>query len=277
MAESDSVIAQKIVGLSRNNYSDKSLFSNTSQIYIKSNERIEEYINHLRNKRDVLSVIASGDQIINMILNGSKNIDAFDISVFPKYYLRLKLGALKCLTREQYLDFFYRLDKDDEEYDDMYYDLIRYNLDSNTKEFWTSLIDFYDWKEITSSPLFSSEEIDVSDVIIQNEYLENEKYSKLKNMVDNVNINTFNGNIFDLDFKDKYDLIYLSNIIYYNNIKKYKELMDSYKLNPNGIILSYLYNSLDRINNYFNDNSYYVEKFKNNNAGVLIKKYLELI
>ena len=277
MAESDSVIAQKIVGLSRNNYSDKSLFSNTSQIYIKSNERIEEYINHLRNKRDVLSVIASGDQIINMILNGSKNIDAFDISVFPKYYLRLKLGALKCLTREQYLDFFYRLDKDDEEYDDMYYDLIRYNLDSNTKEFWTSLIDFYDWKEITSSPLFSSEEIDVSDVIIQNEYLENEKYSKLKNMVDNVNINTFNGNIFDLEFKDKYDLIYLSNIIYYNNIKKYKELMDSYKLNPNGIILSYLYNSLDRINNYFNDNSYYVEKFKNNNAGVLIKKYLELI
>ena len=60
----------------------------------------------------------------------------------------------------------------------------------------------------------------------------------------------------------------------YNNIKKYKELMDSYKLNPNGIILSYLYNSLDRIDNYFSDNSYYVEKFKNNNAGVLIKKYL---
>lgn len=156
----------------------------------------------------------------------------------------------------------------------MYYDLIRYNLDSNTKEFWTSLIDFFDWKEITSSPLFSSEEIDVSDVIIQNEYLENDKYSKLKNMVDNVNINTFNGNIFDLDFKDKYDLIYLSNIIYYNNIKKYKELMDSYKLNPNGIILSYLYNSLDKINNYFSDDSYYVEKFKNNNAGVLIKEYL---
>ncbi len=274
MAESDSVLAQKIVGLSRNNYSDKSLFSNTSQIYIKSNERINDYINYLRNKKDVLSVIASGDQIINMVLNGSKNIDAFDISVFPKYYLRLKLGALKCLTREQYLDFFYRLDKDDEEYDDMYYDLIRYNLDSNTKEFWTSLIDFFDWKEITSSPLFSSEEIDVSDVIIQNEYLENDKYSKLKNMVDNVNINTFNGNIFDLDFKDKYDLIYLSNIIYYNNIKKYKELMDSYKLNPNGIILSYLYNSLDKIDNYFSDDSYYVEKFKNNNAGVLIKKYL---
>ena len=274
MAESDSVLAQKIVGLSRNNYSDKSLFSNTSQIYIKSNERINDYINYLRNKKDVLSVIASGDQIINMVLNGSKNIDAFDISVFPKYYLRLKLGALKCLTREQYLDFFYRLDKDDEEYDDMYYDLIRYNLDSNTKEFWTSLIDFFDWKEITSSPLFSSEEIDVSDVIIQNEYLENDKYSKLKNMVDNVNINTFNGNIFDLDFKDKYELIYLFNIIYYNNIKKYKELMDSYKLNPNGIILSYLYNSLDKIDNYFSDDSYYVEKFKNNNAGVLIKKYL---
>lgn len=274
MAESDSVLAQKIVGLSRNNYSDKSLFSNTSQIYIKSNERIDDYIKYLRNKKDVLSVIASGDQIINMVLNGSKNIDAFDISVFPKYYLFLKLGALKCLTREQYLDFFYRLDKDDEEYDDMYYDLIRYNLDSNTKEFWTSLIDFFDWKEITSSPLFSSEEIDVSDVIIQNEYLENDKYSKLKNMVDNVNINTFNGNIFDLDFKDKYDLIYLSNIIYYNNIKKYKELMDSYKLNSNGIILSYLYNSLDRIDNYFSDDSYYVEKFKNNNAGVLIKKYL---
>ena len=276
MAETDSIIAQKIVGLSKNNYNDKSLFTNTSQIYIKSNERIEEYTKYLRNKKDVLSVIASGDQIINMILNGSKNIDAFDISVFPKYYLKLKLGALKCLSREEYLDFFYRLDKDDEEYDDMYYDLIRYNLDDITKDFWSSLIDFYDWKEITSSPLFSSEEIDVNDAIIQNEYLEKNKYSKLKNMVDNTKINTYDGNIFDLEFKDKYDLIYLSNIIYYNDINNYKELMDSYKLNPNGIILSYLYNSLNKIDDYFSDDSYYVEKFKKNNAGVLIKKYLPL-
>ncbi len=69
MVKEDSILAQKIVGLSYFNNKD-TLFHNESAIYIKSNEKIKEYSKYLDNKKDVLSVISSSDQIINMILGG---------------------------------------------------------------------------------------------------------------------------------------------------------------------------------------------------------------
>ena len=109
MVKEDSILAQKIVGLSYFNNKD-TLFHNESAIYIKSNEKIKEYSKYLDNKKDVLSVISSSDQIINMILGGSINIDAFDISIFPKYYMYLKfdfsLSNNKILYPHQHLYFY---------------------------------------------------------------------------------------------------------------------------------------------------------------------------
>ena len=55
------------------------------------------YIDCLVDRKKVLSTIASGDQILNSILYGAKDIEGFDISVFPKYYLNLKIAAIKNL------------------------------------------------------------------------------------------------------------------------------------------------------------------------------------
>ena len=273
MVNKDAILAQKIVGLTYSNNKD-TLFHNESSIYVKSNEKIIEYLKYLYNRRDVLSVISSSDQIINMILGGSINIDAFDISTFPKYYMYLKLAGIMSLNRSEYIDFFYRVDKRPEEYDDLYFDLIRKELDSDSKEFWDSIINFYDWNDIVNSTLFSSEPICVGSVVENNTYLTQNSFDSLKDLIPKTNITTYQGNILDIykEFNKKYNLIYLSNIIYYVDRSKYKEMLDSLRLSDNGIVLTYLYSSLDQIRDYFNKDNYSVETLSDGKSGLLIKK-----
>lgn len=272
MIKEDAILAQKIVSLSHNNIKNN-LFHNESAIYIKSNERIKDYNKYLTNRENVLSVIASTDQIISMIMGGAKNIDCFDISTFPKYYMYLKLAGIMSLNIDDYINFFYKIEDDAEVYDDLYFDLIRKNLEKDSKEFWDSLINFYDWNEIVSSTLFSKEPVSVSSVLNQTNFLNQESFNKLRELIPNININTYNGNILDIynNFTNEYDLIYLSNIIYYVDRKKYKELLEKLKLTNNGIILTYLYDSLEQVNNYFNKDNYYIEKIPDTKAGLLIK------
>ena len=273
MVKEDSILAQQIVGLTHNNRKN-TLFHNESAIYIKSNERIQDYRHYFNNRKDILSVIASGDQILSMIFNGGHNIDVFDISPFPKYYMYLKLAGIQSLNIDEYIDFFYRVENKAEEYDDMYFDLIRNNINEDAKEFWDSLINFYDWNEIVNSPLFSSEPVSITNIYEQLDYLDKESYIKLRDLISKVNINTHEGNIIEIynKFNNPYDLIYLSNIIYYVNTEQYKNMLKAFNLNNNGIILTYLYDSLNQINNYFNEKEFKVEQFKDNTCGVLIRK-----
>jgi len=273
MKNNDIEIAQKIVGGSYSNYKDK-LFHDSSIIYKKSNERINLYQKYLEDRKNVLSVIASSDQIINSILSGTKNLDTFDISRFPKYYMFLKLAGAISLDRDSYIDFFYNGSDISEKYDDMYFDLIRPNLSKENKEFWDSLFHFYDWYEINNSPLFSSEPLSITDVLRQNKYLEKENYKKLKHLIENVNISTNQGNILSLinTFNKNYDLAYFSNIIYYVSRTEYKKMLEKLNLSDDGIALTYLYEVDDRIKNFFNEENYRVGKFEESNAGVLVYK-----
>ena len=112
--------AEKIIGNSYNNNNDKS-FHNTSFIYKTTNENIDKYFDYLKNKNKVLSVISSGDQIINSILSGTKEITAFDISRFPRYFLDFKLASILSLTQTQYLNLFYEeASTNSEYYDELY-------------------------------------------------------------------------------------------------------------------------------------------------------------
>ena len=273
MVKEDSILAQKIVSLSHSNIKN-SLFHDESAIYIKSNELINKYEKYLQNKKDALSVIASTDQIITMILGGTKNIDCFDISIFPKYYMYLKLAGIMSLNVDDYLNFFYKIDDAAEVYDDLYFDLIRNNLENDSKEFWDSLINFFDWNEIVASTLFSKEPVSVSSVLNQTSFFNQEDFNKLKELIPSVNINTYKGNILDIadNFNKEYDLVYLSNIIYYVDRKKYKELLEKLKLTNNGIILTYLYDSLEQVNNYFKEDNYHIDEIPDTKAGILIKR-----
>ena len=273
MKTNDISIAQKIVENTKSNYGEV-MFHNNSAIYKKSNEQIKNYQNYLENRKKVLSVIASSDQIINCILTGTKEIDAFDISRFPKYFMYLKLAALEALSRDEYSDFFYGYIDTSERHDDMYFDLIRDNLDKENKEFWDSLFNFYDWYDIYNSALFSSEIVVQSLVEKNNKYLDKNEYKKLKDMVRKVNINTHEGDIIKLidKFKDSYDLAYLSNIVYYVKRTEYKEMLDKLNLENSGVALTYLYNIDDNVRNFFRGKNYKIDQFENDDSGVLVYK-----
>ncbi len=272
MLKDDIIIAQKIMERSCSNYK-KNLHHTTSAIYKQSNERMREYLKYFKDKKDILSVIASSDQILNMILEGAENIDAFDISSFPQYFMFLKLAAVKSLTREEYIEFFFDRITTDEKYDDMY-DLISKNLSKDTKEFWDSLFHFYDWCEIYESALFSNDPISNSYTIGENKYLEETEFNKLKDLVDKVNINTCQSDFLDLSGKltNKYDLVYLSNIIYYVNLLEYKKTLEKIDLKENGEILSYFYKKEDHVLEYFKENNYSFNQFEETTSGILVYK-----
>lgn len=271
--QDDITIAQKIVGRSYSNISSTSTFHKSSVIYKSSNEKLSYIEKYLKDRKNILTVISSGDQIINSILQGIINIDAFDISCFPKYFLFLKLAAIKKISREEYIDFFFKSPNTSEIYDDLY-NLIREDLSKENKKFWDSLFNFFDWYDIYNSTLFSSEFMNKKLIIEENSYLEESNYNKLKNMIDSVNFNLYTGNILELDnlFNKQYDIIYLSNIINYVDKVEYKNLLNKFRLEKQGIILTYLYHINENIRNFFSENNYSFEHIKESNASVMVYK-----
>lgn len=266
----DIISAQKVVSVASCNFGSKDNFHNTSAVYKVTNERMRDYHKYLKNRKRILSVIASGDQILNSILDGTREVDAFDISVYPKYFMFLKIAAIKSLSREEYIDFFYESTDTSEKYDEMY-DKIREHLKGEVKVFWDSLFDFFDWFDIYNSTLFSSEPYSTSYAVCQNKYLDNEEeYNKLRRVIDDVVIRTYDGNILDMYFDVSYDLVYLSNIIYYSDVNKYKNMLEKFKLNKDGIVLTYFYKVQEHIKDYFNGKEYVFDKISDSEATLML-------
>lgn len=269
MIEEDIIKAQKIVGNSSSNLVTNTPYHENSFIYRTTNEQINKYQTYLKNRENILSIISSGNQILNTIYEGNKNITGFDISTFPKYYLELQIAALNTFNLEDYINFIYG-DIDDEIFDDMY-EIIHPILEKDSKEFWDGLLNFFDFSEITTSTLFSNEIAYPKNIIERNIYLQSEEnYQRLRNNIQNVNLEYITGDIFSLikDLDTKYDFINLSSIIYYNNLNKYSKMLENLPLIDNGKALTYLY-KVKPFKNYFSNCSFY--DFDNNNkAGIMI-------
>ncbi len=267
-------IAQKII--SKNEYNNKSNFHRNSFIYKFTNENINIFYNYINNKEKVLEVISSGDQILNSILGNTYNIDAFDISIFPKHLLFLKIGAIERIKYEDFIDFFINNSKHNEYYDDIYY-MIRKNLELDERKFWDSLFNFFDWKEIYNSSLFSREPNIETSIINKNKYLNEEEYYKLKNKLSNINLNIYISDINKLVniLNNKYDTVYLSNIINYKSTNEYKKLLNNLKLSDNGLCISYLFNlkkNLMKMKEIYNSNNISFIQNMNNSSGIMIYK-----
>ena len=234
------------------------LFNDSSYIYKCTNENMNSYIyqEQLSGRKDILSVIGSGDQILNSILLGSEKIDAFDISRFPKYFMGLKIAAVKVLNYDEFIAFFYNGKKS---FPRNLYKKVVSAMDGELKEFWSKIASTrlfttnYSPRSVYASRLFSHDEIMAKRAIQLNPYLNEKNYKILKKKIENAQIAYLTGNIMTLGDKiDKqYDLINLSNIYMYQmsmlmedpdceQEEKYKDLIKNLKLNPDGRVLSYL-------------------------------------
>lgn len=254
-------VAQSIVRGNYSNLNGKNTFHSESFIYKKTNEKLNEFIDLLLNKDKVLSVIGSGDQILNTLLTKPSKIDAFDISAFPKFFLKLKIASIKSLSRDEYIKFFFSTTETflDEYYDDLYFDKIRKKLDDEAEDFWTYLFQYNDWYDIYNSTLFSSESVFEEQAIIQNKYLGNNEYYKLRDILQNVQINYIETNLLDLKINDTYDLIYLSNILEYVKKSAYFDKIDELSVKNKGIIISYIFGEIDKAIKMFNGDFDYRE------------------
>jgi len=261
-------IAQQIVRGSYLNINKN--FDTTSSIYKFTNEDITSYFHHLENKKEVLTVIGSGGQIINSILAGTKSIDCFDISIFPEYYLYLQLASLLTLSKEDYFKYYFSYDKE-ELFGDFFYEKIRFNLKGKYKEFWDSLYMFNEGIDIYESLLFRQDIYIKNNVINLNPYLQENNYEKIKHILKTTNIK-INPNLTDITktkITKEYDLINLSNILSYHfNKNSLKELINylntNFSLTKNGEIINYIFNisneTIETLNTLLQLNGYIENK-----------------
>lgn len=277
----DIVTAQKLIE-GRTTFIKHVNFHEYSAVYTFSNEDLyNEYFKTNFKTKAVLTVTASGDQTLEAILRGSKKIDTFDISSFTKYYLKLKIAAIKSLTKDEFISFFITSENI---FDIDLYEKIRKELDRNDLLFWDSLFDYFEPKRIYNSRIFSMV------VPYSNNYII--KYEELKSLIDKAIINSYDCNITNITdfFKTKYDVIILSNILQYAeifNINNTNEeilkfiLKVSNLLNNNGIMLAhYLFNLStltlrdfcgdSNLDYFLTRNDFELQKF--NNRGVLVYK-----
>lgn len=203
------------------------LHTEYSYAYSFTNENIAAVWNffNLKGNEKVLSVLASGDQIFELILKGIKNIDTFDCNRIAEYYtLGFKKTAIEVLKYDDFYELF------NFKYSERNYDLEKYIIscaEEKYKKFWQEL--FYNLKQQgVEASVFDFVCGDAAaDLQIDKRcnYLINDKnYKKLKKNLKASNILFNYHDITQLPLEcGKYDLIYLSNILdYYDDIfRKY--------------------------------------------------------
>ena len=215
-------------------------------IYNKSNENLFDLFNHYNfNNKDVLSVLASSDQLFSCYVKGAKTVDTFDqvyITLYY-YYLRKWLILYKNKLHTPY-DLF-----ENNNYS-MYSFILNIvphsDKELEAKNFWKKHLQLNNYK-FDKYLFFINKKKYKSPFDNSIEYLK----TRLKN-----NIAFYHLDIAkEIQINKKYDIIILSNILEYINNKN--ELIHTRNnleslLNDNGIVIcSYL---LDDINSDYHRN-----------------------
>ena len=225
-------------------------------LYPFTNENINGYYSNMDfNDKNVLTVVSSGDHIINAILMGASEVDAFDINPLAKYYVELKIAAIKSLSFEEFLLFLYNkstfkipkyyLNKD-------IYKKIRNELSGNYREFWDYVFETYTPKQLYKSFLFTDDFLDLSSLLKANSYLKEENFYRLKEILKYKKVTYYDISLIDIKNIDKvFDLIILSNVPAFSNriykrdfIKNLKELIETLKYSNTKVVVSNLYSNL---------------------------------
>lgn len=254
-------------------------------IYPFTNENIKAYYSYIDFKdKDVLCITSSGDHIINALLAGANEVSGFDINPLAKYYSELKIAAIKSLTLEEFIMFFY--DKKLLTYKYFFnkkiYKKFSNNLNGEYKEFWDYFFDKYNKKDIFYSYLISDDYLTLRGLLEVNTYLNEESYYKLRDILKNKIITYYDVNLKDLSTIDsKFDILILSNVaaflerIYDKDIlKSFKDVIGSISKDNTKVIVNYFYDVLlehsyskiiyqeDKVAKFFLDEEYEYKKFE---------------
>ena len=218
-----------------------------NSIYLFTTENIAGYMKDLdlTNKK-IITVAGSSDHAINAIVQGATDITTFDINPLAKYYMDLKLAAIKELSFEKFKEMF--LYENEKNFD--YETIKKLHMDEKSKRFWLEKLEEFDNNglELRKSKLFNTKYFNPNKKIDENIYLKNEKYGIIGDKLSSTRISFIHSNITDLKLDEEYDYMFLSNISDYlnnmydsNYLEKYKDLIDSFRKKVKTIFFAYVY------------------------------------
>ena len=202
-----------------NNYTLNKAFAISNEMLPKVFENLK-----LKNKK-VLTVGSSGDQALNAILNGCQNVSIIDANIFTEPFVEYKLALIKTFDFKTFNDLFIK----PRAFDWKVYAKISHHLSPKTKQFWdTLMLDLTSnaqWGEFTEKDI-TSKMLNIDHTDRHSAFYKDENvYKLLQTILNNksTKISFINAEFkqFPNMLKNKYDLIYLSNI--YDYYKKNKD------------------------------------------------------
>ncbi len=240
-------------------------FASISKIYSFTTENISGYFNYLDFKnKNILTVSASGDHIINAFYKGAISVTGFDINYLALVFTELKLIAIQELSYKQFLEFFLindinNISKNLNALNYKQYIELREKLTENSRKILDDLYSEFnnDGYKLRNSYIFNNKYDNNSLKIESNLYLKNElEFNKAKEQIKDKEIVLVNSSYSDIALNklpnhESYDIILMSNISDYikeiykneNYLEEYiKEIIYNFKSPNNQIVCAYLYN-----------------------------------
>lgn len=241
-------------------------FNNLSPIYSFTTENIAGYFEYFDfTNKNVLTVAASGDHIINAFYKGAKEVYGFDINYLALIFTELKLVALRNLNYREFLGFFMINDKNDVEKNrnvldyKVYINKLRKELSKCVAENWDMLYENFNNNgyDLRNSYIFNNKYDNNNIKLESNLYLKSElDYNIAKENINKKEIILINSNYKDLNCHNlpnlaNCDIILMSNISDYikniynkeeNYLEDYlKNIIQNLKNKTNMIVSAYLY------------------------------------
>lgn len=242
---------------------DINKFNSLSKVYSFTTENIAGYFEYLDFiNKNVLTVAASGDHIINAFYKGAESVCGFDINYLALIFTELKLVALQELKYEEFLQFFLINEKDDIKKNMnaldywTYENRLKTHLSQNAVEILDTLYQNFNNNgyDLRNSYIFNNKYDNNTVKLKSNLYLKSEiDYNKAKESLKEKEIILLNSNYKDINllYATKCDIILMSNISDYikdiygiesNYIEEYiTEIIQKFKNATNKVVCAYLY------------------------------------
>lgn len=231
-------------------------FGGYSKIYMHTTENIKDFLTCFdTHGSKVLTVAGSGDQLLNAYALGASSVDIFDINPLAKCGVDLKVSAVKSLSYEDFIHFFFS--KYPSYFSlDLYSKIYPY-LTSETKLLFDALFRRFGIKNSVKK-LYYQWNPTLEKMKQMNIYLEEYYYYALKEALKNKSFKFLESPLQELkeNIDSSYDMMMFSNItdslnrIYGENaLKEYLRLIHSMtkKLNKGGSIeVGYIYGSYSK-------------------------------
>ena len=175
-------------------------------------ENLGEYFKYFSFRNNTLTALDSGDKILQAVSLGSKSIYTFYNNPLELYIAKLKIMFSCYNSLDKFKNFFYNEDgvsyfaKD-------YYDLIKYDLDNDTRVFWDEIYNHMEYRQQLDNLIIGPNKNSNNGFY---SYLNESNYLTLKEKIPGLDIKFYCSDIYDVLSKIpndiKFDSVFLSNI-----------------------------------------------------------------